>query len=103
VIYLGGQNKMLANIIGKKTAQLESNLFLHIPEYRLKSLRGQDRSVNVNSYARETDNRNPIGIDIQSELSTINKMEDNTIGFYSNISRNCFVTNCCTTGWDSSG
>lgn len=32
-----------------------SNSLEHNPEYRLKSLRGQDRSVNVYSHALQTD------------------------------------------------
>ena len=52
---------MLGNIIGKqKTAHSWSNPIMHNPEYRLKALRSSDRSVNVNSHARETANGFPI-------------------------------------------
>jgi hypothetical protein len=34
---------------------LQNENFVETAEYRLKSSLGQDRSVNVNSYARETD------------------------------------------------
>jgi hypothetical protein len=53
---------MLGNIIGKrKSAHHGSNSTMHKPEYRLKSSRGQDRSVNVDfdsSNALETDKGN---------------------------------------------
>ena len=70
---------MLGKIIGKNnSAHLLGNLQVHKSEYRLKSLRGQDRSVTpLIGYARTTDNRNPLRIDIQSELPTINKIGDN--------------------------
>lgn len=52
---------MLGNIIGKRNAAHRwSNPSMHNPEYRLKSLRGQDRSVNVFSHARETAKGFPI-------------------------------------------
>ncbi|MCK9429449.1 MAG: hypothetical protein M0R17_05555, partial [Candidatus Omnitrophica bacterium] len=56
---------MLGNIIGGfivilvgrglTSCPLEKELSNAQPEFRLISLRGQDRSVNVNSYARTTD------------------------------------------------
>jgi len=50
---------MLGNIIGKqKSAHYWSNSLMHNPEYRLKSLRGQDRSVKTWNYALETDKGN---------------------------------------------
>jgi hypothetical protein len=39
----------------KFSSPLEKELSNAQPEFRLISLRGQDRSVNVNSYARTTD------------------------------------------------
>jgi hypothetical protein len=41
-------------------AHQESNFSMHNPEYRLKSLRGQDRSV-TSQYARTTDKGFPLG------------------------------------------
>jgi hypothetical protein len=38
----------------KSNAHSESNLFMHKPEYRLNSLRGQDRGVKHKNYAVET-------------------------------------------------
>jgi hypothetical protein len=65
-------------------AQIESNLDLQNPEFRLKSSRGQDRSVNGNlepcfefTYARETDKgfHNKNDGRIYSPISEYNKMK----------------------------
>jgi len=48
-------------LVGEHSAHFGSNPRMHNPEYRLTSLRGQDRSVNHLNYARETDKGNPLG------------------------------------------
>lgn len=84
---------MLGNIIGgfivilvgtallptvNTNAHYESNFVMHNPEYRLKSLQGQDRSVTILINARTTDKgfQNMEGYTVWSP--TINKMGVNT-------------------------
>jgi hypothetical protein len=43
-------------LVGEQSAHYESNFLMLNPEYRLTSLRRQDRSVNVYSHARENAN-----------------------------------------------
>ena len=49
---------LIVLLLGKQHAHKKRNFLMHKPESRLKSLRGQDRSVNTNllfENARETD------------------------------------------------
>lgn len=85
---------MLANIIGgfivilvgtallptvNLNAHQESNFLMHNPESRLKSLQGQDRSVNVfYTNARTTDKGNQFLVGYTVWSCDINKTQVNT-------------------------
>jgi hypothetical protein len=81
-------------LVGEQSAHYESNLIMQNPEYRLTSSRGQDRSVNVNSYALTTDKGNPRGWIYSLNSNNKKKLENNII--------DCFITNRCPASWVSS-
>jgi hypothetical protein len=93
---------MLGNIIGgfivilvNESCPLEMEVSNAEPEFRLKPLRGQDRSVNVNSHALTTDKGFQNG-----RIYSLNfgyKMKPKI-----NIMRNNFSPYCSSASWDSS-
>jgi hypothetical protein len=61
-----GRKAVLTEWFWQNFTHQESNLLMHNPEFRLKSLRGQDRSV-TKLYARTTD-KGILRMEIQSGL-----------------------------------
>jgi len=80
-------------LVGEHSAHFWSNPIMHNPEYRLTSLRGQDRSVKHLNYARTTDKGFPLGR-IYS-LNSGYKMKPEINKF------DCVITYRGSTGWIS--